>query len=283
MRARRWAFASFAAVFSLAAPAAGATGATAVVFVACGATPAGGPPAATAGGAFVKAVAAAAKLPPGSVTFEGAGCDARSTARLARPDAGLAVVPLPFYLAHHAELTLVARLQAVRTGGNGGETWSLLAAKGRVVKPADLDRWQIVTATAYAPRFVGLALAGWGRPPDTVRIVPASQLVSGLRRAAATENVALLLDSAEARESAALPVSAPLAVVTTSTPLPGWLLCTIGTHLPEARRQALTSALARLSDGANGTAAMGSVGLARFSSVDRTALTALERAYASHP
>ena len=69
--------------------------------------------------------------------------------------------------------------------------------------PASLAGFELMSLAGYAPRFVrGPALGSWGKLPGDVKIVFSGAVLSGLRKAAAGEKVALLLDRAQ---TAALP------------------------------------------------------------------------------
>jgi hypothetical protein len=203
-------------------------------------------------------------------------------ARIAEADAGLALVSLPFFLEHRRELRLEPRLQAVPTGTDGTEIWSLAARKGRVTRPAQLDGFEIVSLAAYAPRFVrGTALRDWGVLPESARLVESGQVLSALRRAARDETVAVLLDGAQSAAFPTLPFAADLEIVARSAPLPAAVLCTVGGHVPEARARELVAALARLHERPDGAAALEGLRLARFAPLDTARLDAATRAYAA--
>ncbi len=232
--------------------------------------------------AFAAALSASAGLKPDALAASYHETEAAGVARLRQPDAGFALVPLPFYLVHRQDLELTARLQIVTNTGAATEVWSLVGAKGRLRAPADLAGWQLLTLASYAPRFVGgVALAQWGAPPANVRLLPATSVLSGLRRAAATENVALLLDSAQAQGLPSLPFAQQLEVVTASAPLPGSLLCSVGRRVADARLRPLLAALAKLDAKPAGAAALAGLRMARFAPLDAPALAAAERAYAA--
>jgi hypothetical protein len=232
--------------------------------------------------AFATALAGSAGLKADALSATYYETEAAGIERLRKPDAGLAMVPLPFYLLHQKDLDLVPRLQIVTNGGGATEVWSLVGAKGRLHAPADLAGWQLLSLASYAPRFVGgVALAHWGAPPATVRLLPATSVLSGLRRAAATENVALLLDTAQVQALPSLPFAKQLEVVTASQPLPGSLLCSVGKRVPDARLRPLLAALAKLDAKPAGAAALTGLRMTRFTPVDGPALAAAERAYAA--
>jgi len=184
--------------------------------------------------AFAAAAAHAAGWPAGSLTAEYHADDGEGTARLARPDATLALVTEPFFVEHGAALKLKPLLQAVPEGSEAGEVWSLVARKGRVTGPASLAAWELHSSAAYAPHFVReTALGGWGKLPETVRLVPTAQVLSALRKAASGQDVAVLLDGTQAAALQTLPFAGDLEVVARSPRLPGAVLCTVaGRALP---------------------------------------------------
>ena len=157
--------------------------------------------------AFAGAAGAAAGWAPGELAARYHESEAAGLARFTQPDAALALVPLPFYLAHRQELGLTPRLAVAPEGGSATETWSLVAHAGSIRNNTDLEGWRLASLAAYAPRFVrGVALGGWGPLPSTVELVPGGAILSGLRKAAAGEKLALLLDSAQAKALPPRPV-----------------------------------------------------------------------------
>lgn len=226
------------------------------------------------------AIAAATGFGPtelAGVYFEN---EAAGVARLAAPEATLALVPLNFWLEHRDRLKLVPRLQAVAQGGEPAESWSLVAGKGVVTGPASLAGFELVSLAGNTPRFVrGPALGGWGQLPPDLRIVFSGAVLSGLRRAAAGEKVALLLDRAQSAALATLPSAPQLEIVTRSPPLPGSVLCTIADRLPASRLRALIAGVPKLADTPAGASALAGVRLARFVPADAAALAAAGNAY----
>src|SRR5436309_474816 len=90
--------------------------------------------------------------------------------RLGEADAVIALVSLPFFLQHEADLRLAARLQVVQESG-AAEIWSLAARRGRVASSAALDGWEITGGAGYAPQFVrGPVLGAWGPLPASARV-----------------------------------------------------------------------------------------------------------------
>ena len=88
---------------------------------------------------------------------------------------------------------------------------------GSVNEPADLEGYELFSLAGHSPRFVrGLALGDWGEVPESVTITFSGAVLSGLRRAAKGENVALLLDAAQTDALERLPFSDQLEVVRSS-------------------------------------------------------------------
>jgi hypothetical protein len=199
-------------------------------------------------------------------------------ARLARPDAAVALVPAPFFAKHAAALQLTARLAAVGAGAAGpAEVWTLVAGKGRVGSPAALAGFTLASAAGYAPGFVRGALRGWGPLPPDVKIVFSTQVLSTLRRAAAGEPVAVLLDGAQAAALQTLPFAADLEVVARSAPVPGAMVVTVGARLPAQRWRALEAAFVGLPKAPGGPEVLGDLQLSAFVPLDAATRAAAER------
>jgi hypothetical protein len=197
--------------------------------------------------AFAVATAAAAKWPIGSLTATYDATDAGGLEKLAKPEAALAFVPFPFFVEHAAQLHLAPLVQANVTDVGAQEHWTLVAKKDKVRAPASMSGYTILSVAGYAPHFVrDFALAGWGLPAD-VKITQAAQVLSALRRAAAGEPVAVLLDQTQMSALASLPFAADLQSVTQSRPLPTAILAVVDSRLPKARADALRSGLLSLS------------------------------------
>ncbi len=235
--------------------------------------------------AVAAAVAAAAQLPASGFAAVYQETEKGGLARLQQPDAALAMVPLPAFLKYEKELGLVPRLAVVQAGApDASESWSLVAGAGKLKGAADLAGWQLVSGASYAPRFVrGPALGGWGTLPAGVTLAPAGAILSALRRAAAGEKVALLLDRAQAASIATLPFANGLETVNRSAPLPGALLCTVRGRLPEARTAALLQAFAGLAARPEAAAALAGVRVARFVPLDEAALKRARAAWDAVP
>jgi hypothetical protein len=232
--------------------------------------------------ALAAALAAAAGLPAGSVAATYHESAEAGLERLRRPDAALAMVTLPFYLQHAAALGLVARLTAVPKGSRPTEEWSLVARKGRVLSPASLEGWRIVSIAGYAPAFVtGTALGAWGKLPGGAKVVQSGQVLSAMRKAVAGEDVAVLLDGAQAAALPTLPFAGDLEVVARSAPLPASVVATVGKRLPPPRWSPLEKAFLGLRASTAGVAALDGVRMDTFVPVDAKGLDAARKAYAA--
>ncbi|MCU0303619.1 MAG: hypothetical protein MUC56_06145 [Thermoanaerobaculales bacterium] len=202
-------------------------------------------------------------------------------ARLGEADAGLALVTLPFFLEHREQLGLEPELLAVPVGREPLEPWVLVAAAGKVSRPADLAGWSLVSLAGHSEPFVrGPALAGWGALPDGVAITFSGAVLSSLRRAARGEPVAVLLDGEQAAALPELPFASDLAVVHRSAPLPVSVLCSVDGRGDPTRRTAAVAALAALGGRPDAAGALAGVRIDRFEPVDRAALAAAEAAFA---
>jgi hypothetical protein len=233
--------------------------------------------------AFAAAVARAVAGEP-DVRAEYHETEDAGVARIGRPDAALALVPLPFFLKYETKLGLVARSQAVRQGSAASETWSLVAGKGRLSGPSALEGWELLSPAAYAPRFVrGTALGGWGKVPASTRLVAATAVLSGLRRAAAGEKVVLLLDGSHGAAVSTLPFASDLEVLARSEPLPVFVVAVVRGRLPEARARVILQALESLGRTPAGEAALSGLELDRFAPLDEAALRRAREAYLGAP
>lgn len=215
--------------------------------------------------AFAAAVARASGLAPTDLHAAYFETEETGATALGEPDAAVAIVTFPFWVARGAELDLKPRLQAVPRGGAPTEAWRLVARKGRVASPDSLAGWQIAGTATYAPGFVrDWVLKAWGPLPADVRWQAAPTVLSFLRRAAAGENVAVLLDGAQYAGLASLPFAADLGVVATSEPVPASVVCTVGKRLDDATWRRLAKALQSLHEAPDGAAALEGLRLDRF-------------------
>lgn len=202
-------------------------------------------------------------------------------ARLAQPEVALALVPLPFFLQHQAALQLTPRLAVVQKGLEATQSWALVAKKGVVKSPLDLDGWQLFSTAGYAPDFVTrTALAGYALPAS-VKVTTGGQVLSALRKAAAgTGKLAVLVDAEQAASLASLPFGGELEVVHTGPKLPVALVTTVGPRLSAADWKALAGAFPKLSTAPRGAAALEGVRLTGFVALDEAALAAAMKSFA---
>jgi len=226
---------------------------------------------------FAAALAAAAGWPRDSLSAVYEESEKAGLARLAAPDAAVALVPAPFLVKHGKALDLAPRLQVKQRGVGVSEVWTLVAKKGRVRSPAALAGFTILSIAGYAPDFVRGALAGWGKIPEGARITQSSQVLSSLRKVAAGEDVVVLLDGAQSGALESLPFAADLEVVARSQPLPTALVCTVGRKLPAPRWKALEGGLVKLGETPQGTTALEGIRMAGFVPADPAAVAAVRR------
>lgn len=231
--------------------------------------------------AFARDACAAAGWPAGRIRALYHKSAASGLKRLEEPDAVLALVSLPFFLQHEVALRLVPRLQVVQ-GAGATETWSLVAKRGRVTSAAALDGFEITGVAGYSPEFVlGAVLGGFGSPPQTARVTFTPSPLAALRRAAAGEPVAVVVDAAQATALASLPFGADLEIVARSTALPGTVLCAVGARLKGADLDALIGGLQKLHTRSDWAGTLAGLRMTRFEPVDKAALDAARKACAA--
>jgi len=191
--------------------------------------------------------------------------------------AGLALVSLPFFLAHERELGLHARLVAVQKGRPALDRWALVAQKGRISSASSLAGFTILASTASEPAFVrGIVLGKLGVLPATAKLSTSAAVLSGLRHAADGSAVAVVLDGTQLAALASLPFKDKLEVATASDPLPAGIVATIDARLPGTAWTAIDAALRGLD-----ARALDAVQLAGFQPIDPGALDAARHAFAS--
>jgi len=230
--------------------------------------------------ALAASVAQAAGWPASRVTVSYYETDEGGTEALRAGHAAMALVPLPYFLVHAKDLKLVARAQTTEKGGSPADTWTLFAKKGRVTSPASLSGWQVVSLAGYAPGFIrSVALASWGELPKSVTFVPSGQVLSALRKAAAGDDVAVLLDATQTASLGTLPFASDLEPVAKSPAVPAVLLCSVGSSLPAPEIKTVGSGLLKMHESQDGAAALDAVRLARFTPLDTKSLSAAVAAY----
>ncbi len=228
--------------------------------------------------AFAAAVSSRAGLPLAAV-YEPS--EEAGVSRLRGKDADAAMVSLPFFLKHERDLGLRPRLQAVQKGRPALERWALVLKKGRAASPASLAGFTVLSSAGFAPGFVrGPALGGWGPLPASVRVVQSGAVLSALRRAAAGEPVAVLLDGAQEAALASLPFAADLEVAARSAPLPAGVLAVVGARLPSRSAAAVESAVRGLPSDPAGQEALAGMQMTGFEPLDEKALAGARKAYA---
>jgi hypothetical protein len=228
------------------------------------------------------ALSKASGWPAARLTAEYYETEDAGVARLKAAAPALAMVPLPFYLAHAKDLRLTARAQAVEKDGAPAVTWTLVAKKGRVTSASSLSGFTVVSLAAYAPNFIrNVALAKWGKLPADVTFAATGQILSALRKAANGDNVAVLLDAAQAASLPTLPFAGELETVATSPPVPGIVVCSVGTSVGPTSTSQLVAGMVKMSETPEGLSALEAVRLAKFIPIDGKGLAAARAAYGS--
>lgn len=201
--------------------------------------------------------------------------------RLAEPDVVFALVPLPFFLSHQAQLKLTARLAVVQQGLEATQPWTLVAKKGALKQASELDGWSLFSTAGYAPAFVTkVALQRFGSVPASVKVTSGGQVLSALRKAAGgTEKLAVLLDAEQAKALATLPFAAELEVVHVGPKVPVAVVATVGERLSAADWKSAAGVFAKLPSVERGKAALEGVRLTGFVALDEAGLAAAQQAY----
>jgi hypothetical protein len=195
---------------------------------------------------FARAAAASAGWPAGSLAADYEPTETGGLAKLAAPDAALALVPYAFFVEHAAQLRLAALAQADVTDSGPRERWTLVAKRGRVNGPASLSGLTLASSAGYAPQFIRrFALQAWSLSSD-VRIEQAGQVLSVLRRAAAGEPVVVLLDHTQAASLPSLPFANELQTVLQSPELPVAVIAVVDSRVQATRLKSLRSGLLKL-------------------------------------
>jgi len=216
---------------------------------------------------FADAVAKGAELPEGSLAAEYHEAEEAGVERLRREDVALALVTLPFYAKHRDDLLLTPRRVALPASGPA-ETFGLVARRGAIVSAGALAEYEIVGIPAYAPEFVRKTIfADFGDVPASARFRFTSRVNSSLIRAAEGDKIAVLVDGEQLAALPGHPRAANLEVVARSKPLPGSVVCEVGTKASAAARPLLES-LDRLKRFEAGAAALRSIRLSGFEPID---------------
>jgi hypothetical protein len=213
---------------------------------------------------FTRAAVADSVWPAGSLAAVYDPTEDGGLAKLNQADAVLAFVPYPFFVEHAAQLHLTPLVQADVADVGPQQRWTLVAKSGRVNGPASMSGFTILSVAGYAPGFVRhSALGGWALPPD-VKIESTGQILSALRRVAAGEPVAALLDQTQAAALPSLPFAGELKAVTQSPELPVALIAVVGSRVTADRARALQNALLKMGQAAGSADSLGPLRLRGF-------------------
>ena len=195
-------------------------------------------------------------------------------------DTDLAILPLPLFLQSEEALGLRPLLEVVQASGSRTETWSLVAAAGRISGPASLADWEIVGVPAYAPAFVrGPVLASWGPLPSSTRLVFSSRILGSLRRAAAGEPLAVILDSAQVEALPSLPGADSLEIVAVSAALPAAYVVAVEDRMAATEIERLVAGLLLVEENPEFASVLGTLTLSGFARVDEDALRAARQMF----
>jgi len=213
---------------------------------------------------FASAAAASSGWPTGSLAVLYDPTEAGGLAKLHGADATLAFVPYPFFVEHAAEFHLKPLVQADMTNIGPQQRWTLVAKSGRITGPESMVGYTLLSVAGYAPNFVRhSALQGWALPPQ-VKIEATGQVLSALRRAAAGEPVAVLLDQTQAAALPSLPFAGELKAVTQSPPLPVAIIAVVDSRLAVGSARTLQSGLLKMGQKGGGADSLGPLGLHGF-------------------
>lgn len=213
---------------------------------------------------FAQAAAAAAGWPAGSLTATYQPTEEGCVEKLSGADAALVFTPYPFFVEHGERLRLKPYAQADVTGAGLEQRWTLVTKAGLGPVPASLAGYTILSTAGYAPEFVRhSALAALKLPPD-IRIESTGQVLSALRRVAAGEPVAVLLDHEQAAAFPSLPFAAQLKALLQSSELPVAVVAVVDSRMSESRARSLQSGLLKLSRTAGGPETLDSLRLKGF-------------------
>ncbi|MGA2707917.1 MAG: hypothetical protein ABSF86_05890 [Steroidobacteraceae bacterium] len=195
---------------------------------------------------FASALVSASGWPAGSLAAIYDPTEEGGVAKLSGADAALALVPYPFFVEHAAQLHLTPLVQADVADTGPQQRWTLVAKSGRVTGPASMAGYTILSAAGYARDFVRhSALESWVLPPD-VKIEATGQILSALRRVAAGEPVAVLLDQNQAAALPSLPFATELEVVMQSPELPVAIIAVVDSRITAARARSLQAGLLKM-------------------------------------
>lgn len=187
---------------------------------------------------------------------------------LKRPGAGLVLATLPFFLEHERDLRLTAKLLAVPQDGKPLQKWTLVTGKDH---PAQLAGYAVQSLAGDSPRFVRAVAP---ELPKDAKITASSSVLSGLRKAANGDKLAVLLDGAQGASLRTLPFAQSLAEVSSSDPVPVALVATVGKKLNAAQWKALEAAFKQVPK-----EPLSGIQMSGFAPLDEAALARAREAY----
>lgn len=205
---------------------------------------------------FAGAAATAAGWPSGSLAAVYDPTEEGGLAKLKQADAALAFVPYPFFVKYAKQLHLAPLAQADMTDIGPQQRWTLVAKTGRITGPASMAGFTLLSVAGYAPDFVRRsALEGWALPAD-VKVESTGLILGALRRIAAGESVAALLDQTQSAALPTLPFANELKVVTQSAELPVAIIAVVEARLPAGRARTLQQGLLKMGQAAGSADAL---------------------------
>lgn len=187
---------------------------------------------------------------------------------LKRPEAGLVLATLPFFLEHERDLHLRAKLLAVPQDGQPLQKWTLVTGKDH---PAQLAGYAVQSLAGDEPRFVRAVAP---EVPKDARISASSSVLSGLRKAANGEKLAVLLDGAQAASLKTLPFAQSLSTVSSSEAVPVAVVATVGKKLNAAQWKAIEAAFKGVPK-----ESLAGIQMSGFAPLDDAALSKAREAY----
>jgi hypothetical protein len=213
---------------------------------------------------FAGAAAAASGWPAGSLAAVYDPTEEGGVTKLGKAGAALAFVPYPFFMEHAVQLHLAPLVEADMMDIGPQQRWTLVAKSGRVTGPQSLAGYTILSVAGYAPDFVHhSAMEAWPLPPD-VKIEATGQVLGALRRAAAGEPVAVLLDQTQAAALASLPFAGELEAVMQSPELPVAIIAVVDSRVVASRARTLQMGLLKMGHDRGSTDALGPLRLHGF-------------------
>ena len=230
---------------------------------------------------LARAVEKAGGLAAGTVGAEYHEAEAAGLQALRAPGTLLSAVPVPFFVEHAQDLGLDPRLSIV-TNAALPERYALVARKGSISKAAELSGWEVTGAPGYAAGFVRRLFGkGWGTLPADARVSFTAAPLQALRRAAAGEKLAVVLDATQSASLSNLPFGSELDIVARSEPLPAGLVCAVkGPAAGSAKTvQSILKGLERLPKSPEGKEALTAIRIERFEPIDAARVARLRAEY----